>query len=342
MKAFSEHRAGYAAALVLAVMVCGCSGSGGFYVVPEHKDLGIVSPHNESISAEFQVVNGLADSVKIEKISESCTCTSVTLGKNPIPPGGSTRLKVVADVSQRAGRQEFSVALLTDCSAFPYKRVAFTAHVPATGNRQRQLSMGSFYPGSEVDLEIPLRTFTHGAVENIKVEKCDLDLDVRLGDDSAGEAVLLVKGTAPSSPRAFSKTVKLHESFPEMPALGEGVVKLKLNGRVVPRWKVDGDIYGGMISRKDGGTIDVTLPPGPVLQQERQKAISDISATFDGNWLSLLNYTVTSNAIELTFQVHKHRLENVGAIKSAVSLQIRYDDGDVEEYSANVFARIVE
>ena len=153
--------------LILGVAVAfgGCSKPGGFYVVPQHKDLGVNK--NGSAIAEFEIVNGLDLPVEIKHIYPSCKCTTVELNKNPIPSGESAILRATADLTQQAGKQQFSVVFVTDNPGFPNRRVSFDALVPATGTRQRRLTIGSFYPGAKLDLELPASSFARGSVEQV-------------------------------------------------------------------------------------------------------------------------------------------------------------------------------
>jgi hypothetical protein len=110
---------GFSVLLILAVTATGCSQPSGFYVVPEHKDLGIITGNKRVATAKFEIFNGLSRPVEVKHIYPSCKCTKVEIVKNPIPPGESTILRATADLSQLAGKQEFSLVFITDDSEFP-------------------------------------------------------------------------------------------------------------------------------------------------------------------------------------------------------------------------------
>lgn len=78
-------------AALLAIAVAGCSRSPAVYVVPDHKDLGVINAPGTA-TADFEIVNGLDRPLNITHIFPSCTCTNVSLQTNPIPPGASANL----------------------------------------------------------------------------------------------------------------------------------------------------------------------------------------------------------------------------------------------------------
>lgn len=324
-------------------MLAGCSTSGALYVVPEHRDLEVPQQDgSDTVVAEFKIVNGLDQPVEVDRILPSCRCTAVELVDNPIMSGESTVLRATANLSGQVGRQKFSVLIVTDSSAFPFKRVSFTAVAPATGNRQRDFSLGVFYPGSEIDLQLPGDSFARGRIRSLQGASDGLRIATYLADGVNGKTMLVVKGTVPNTPGTFCRKVRFRESLPGKPSLGEGTVQVQLTGRVIGRWNVRRDMYCGFVSlHRDAGTVRLSLRRRLASMPDKQgKSVSKILATFSEEWVSLKSYAVSLNEIELGLEIHQEELGRVGAVSSAMKLVINYEDGDAESYSTNLFAHI--
>lgn len=332
----------YLTSAVILVAVGGCSQPPGFYVVPEQMDLGLVDDDSRTAVAEFQLVNELTRAVEIKQIFPSCTCADVSLLKNPIPPGESTTVRVTANLPERGGKQEVSVLLVTDSADFPTKRISFTALVPATGVRQKHLSIGSFYPGESIDIVIPVRSFSIAAVELSEQASDDEGVTTHLVHTSAGESQLLVKGTAPCATGDFFVDIRFRESVSDEPSLDERTLELRLAGNVVARWDIPRELYCGFFSlRNDGGTIPLTLKGNTALiSADRRKTVSTVSVTHSEQWLSLKSQSISSDQIELHFEIHEDKLQQLGAVETAMELTIHYEDGDLESYSTEVYAHI--
>lgn len=331
-----------AAVLAFAIGIGGCSQPHALYVTPQHKDLGVIDKDSHVAVAEFEIVNGLDQLVEIKHIYPSCKCTTIELLENPIPAGKSTVLRATADLSKQKGKQDFTVTLLTDNPEFSEFRLSFSALVPVTGDSYRHFSIGSFYPDSAIDVELPTASFSQGLVEPLDPQgpADSLDIATRLSETSEGGMSLVVKGTAPKTPGAFSRKIRFRESIPDKPALGEGVVELDLMGQVVARWDVKRDIYCGFISlKKDGDIISLLVKSNPSTQSPT-KYVSRVSVEFSEDWVSLQSHALSSDGIAMELKVHEGNLKHMGAVDSLASFLIEYDDGASEKYPAHLYAHI--
>lgn len=329
--------------LLLCGVFLGCSSQGGFYVTPEHVDLGVISGEKRVAIAEFEIVNGLDHPVKISHLFPSCQCTNVALSSNPVPAGKSVTLRAVADFSGRAGRQDFSVTFVTDSAEFPSKRVSFTAFAAAEGTREREVSLGTFYPGSRIDMPLSITAFSQGAVdqmEEISGIRGD-ELHARLGD-IGGKTMLLLNGEAPTTPGVFSKRFRFRELFPEKPELGEGVVELNLTGNVVARWKVSPVLYLGFVSLRDDAVTKPLVIKRDFASSTVRDEVAAVTVTFADDALTLKDYSVVDDQISLHVEFRKDKRRGRETVESAMKIAIRYSDGNVEKYSSTIFARIVD
>lgn len=340
--------------LILAGALSGCSQPSGFHVVPEHKDLGVADVDSRVAIAEFEVFNGLDVPVEVKNMYPSCTCSNVELLENPIPSGKSTKLRVTANLSKRPGKQDLSVVLVTDNSEFPRKLVSFTVLVPATGNSERSLSIGSFYPNSEINIAFPSSSFTQGTVEPVKDINDDdsLGITTHFAKDHYGDISLVVKGTAPRAVGPFSKTLTFRESFSEE-SLGEALTELKLLGNVVARWNVTPAFYGGFVSlNKDGRIISLPIERNAAIpcrhcavHQAAESGLGsvdvpNVSVTFSEEWISLKTQATSSDKVELKCEIHEDKLKQLGAVQTEMELVFEYGDGYAESYSSNLYAHI--
>ena len=332
-------RLGVLVALVTAS--AGCSRQGAFYIIPEHSDLGIIDNDARLATAEFEIVNGLNRPVEIKHIYPSCNCAAVDLRKNPIPPRSSTVLSVTVNLSQQAGRQETSVLLVTDSAGFPQKRLSLAALVPASGVYQRQVDIGVFHPGDAIDSETPSTSFSRGLVELVREVNDESSVGVDLVPQAGDETRLVVTGTAPQVRGEFLRQVSLRESFPDEPALGEGVIELQLLGTVVPRWDVEPELYGGFVSlSEDRGRFQLQIKNNAARTTRRTIAPRGVRIVLQEDWLSLEDYNLTSEGVELVFQIQEQHLEELGAQKATMEFVVDYAEGLTETYSTTVFAHI--
>jgi uncharacterized protein DUF1573 len=322
--------------LALAVVVCGCSKPRGFYVVPENKDLGVISSETRVAVAEFEVVNGSDRPVSITDIFPSCTCTTVTLAKNPIPSGESTILRAEAHLADRPGKQQMSVVFNTDIREFPNKRVSFEAWVPASGSRHRKIFLNSFYAEEPIHAEVPVSSFSQGVVELLKGTSDNDEAITTHFADASREPTLVVAGTAPDSVGSFAKKVEFRESFPDEPSLGEGIVELELTGEVVPRWTVPRELYAGFVSLgSDGGIVTLSIDRNFALA-EKSAPVLNVSAVPKEEWLSVETKSVAKDKIELDARIDGEMLGKSGAVRSDLSLKVTYSDEKTESYSTAV------
>lgn len=63
------------------------------------------------------VENDTGQQVRFEKVISSCACSQAALDASQLPPGGSTRLAVTANLRGRSGQQVFAVRLVEDSGA---------------------------------------------------------------------------------------------------------------------------------------------------------------------------------------------------------------------------------
>jgi hypothetical protein len=155
------------------------------------------------------------------------------------------------------------------------------------------------------------------------------------------ETRLVATGTAPHVPGEFSRKVSLRESFPDEPALGEGVIELELVGTVVPRWDVQPEVYAGFVSlSRDRGRLSLHIDNNAARTTRRTIAPSGVRAVLQEDWLSLKDYHLSSEGVELVFQIHEQNLGTLGAQKTAMEFVVDYADELAETYVTAVFAHI--
>jgi hypothetical protein len=340
----SSIRRRWSRSIVIVALVtasAGCFQQGAFYVVPEHSDLGIIDNDARVATAEFVIVNGLNRPVEIKHIYPSCNCAELDLRQNPIAPRTSTVLSVTVNLSQQAGRQETSVLLVTDSTAFPQKRVSMAALVPASGVYQRRVDIGVFHPGDAIDFETPSTSFSRGLVELGREGTDDSGVAVDLVPQPSDETRLVVTGTAPQVRGEFLRQVSFRESFPDEPALGEGVIELQLVGTVVPKWDVKAELYAGFVSlSKDRGRLTLQIENNAARTTRRTIAPTGVRIAIQEDWLSLEDYNLSSDGAKLVFRIHEQNLGKLGAQKAPMEFVVDYADGLTETYSTTVFAHI--
>ena len=93
--------------------------------------------------------------------------------------------------------------------------------------------------------------------------------------------------------------------------------------------------------RKDRGIISIIVERNSAAQGD-MKVVSNVLASFGEEWLSLVEYSVTSTELELKLQVDEHKLPRLGAVQSSMELTIEYADGTNEQYGTDVFAHIMK
>lgn len=330
--------------VILTVVPLGCSRPNGFYAIPEHQDLGVINNGERTVDAEFEIFNGLREPVEIEHTYPSCSCTTVQLRNNPIPPGESTILRVTARLSKQPGRKDFSVVLLTNNQRFPKKRLSFSALIPARGTRKRQLFLGNFYQNDRINYVLPASSFTQGniAIVENSAGGDSLDLTTRLTTVGRnGELSLITEGPVPNIAGPFSKKIYFREYMPKETGLGEGMIELELTGNVVARWEVKPELYLGFLS-SESGTITLDFKSNAGSKSDDKKTIPMLTATLDEEWLLVKGQSISPDKIEIKLKLERQALSHFGANQNKINLRIDYDDGSTECYPSTLFAYIQE
>lgn len=339
------------ASVFFALMLIGCSEPGGFYVSPEFKDLGVVRASGAPIVAEFEIVNRLADPVRVTNIFPSCQCTTVGISKNPIAAGSVSILKVEAHLSKQTGEQAFSVTMETDNPSFPRKTLSFKVFVATEEEQHRSLTIGSIYPDSRIAVGVPTKAFSQGEVRAISppdIEGQEADNNDETSGVSAvlqrngGQHMLFLAGRAPSRVGRFTKMVNLREHFVGTSSAGDGDFELELVWNVIPRWRIDHDLYAGFI------TADVENPKFMVVASRTaasalngpDKDIVKIEGNCDPPWVRLQRYECKGDRIELEFGIDRKFIAESGPHQSKLDLAISYDDGTAEVIVSKVYANV--
>ena len=331
---------GILGAVILFALVSGCSEQGGFHIVPEHKDIGVISSKDRTAVVEFKVVNGLDVPVTVEKIFPSCTCTSVRLKKNPVPAGESTTLQATVDVSMAAGRQSYVVTLETDHPSYPIKRVTFDALAPAMGTRKRHLSLGVFYPGAKINVELPMNSVTLGAIKPQDDKEKASGITARPLTGRNGVAVFKVEGTAPSSPGVFSEKFQYLETISGDTTSSEGEFELELSGSVVARWAVQREYYCGFVNlRNEDSKLSLGIGRNTTSSVDSGSDVSRVLVTSTEEWLSVEGQSV-ADGIQLNATIRQNKVTKIGPVEVSIEVQIEYTDGHFESYSSKLFVHI--
>lgn len=110
---------------------------------------------------EFVITNGASHAVRIVKTTTTCGCTVASVTDAPIAPGGSAKVKVVVDWSQRAGGQGAAVTLHTDSSVVPTLMlwVRGALKVPAAVSPE-EVNFGTLRPGESASRVISVSEAT--------------------------------------------------------------------------------------------------------------------------------------------------------------------------------------
>ncbi len=145
------------------------------------------------IKHDFTIKNLGKKPLKIEKISQSCTCTASLLSDKVIPPGGSTKLHVEFNTKHARGRQTVYVRVHSND---PYRREVFATITGVVAGIIRIspnfLYLGDIYFGERVHRVIEVYDPGHGELEVKKAYSSNALIKTKVNSIHEGELVATI------------------------------------------------------------------------------------------------------------------------------------------------------
>ena len=129
----------------------------GVYCDVPSRNLGHVVLSVEPVVTSVTLWNRTSESVRVTEVVESCRCTSVSLDRSTIPPGGMTRV-TLGTVVDSPGKGEVTVLVKTDAAAQKpiYVRMRWEGVGPVEATPS-VVDLGAVRPGSRHRRDVVLR-----------------------------------------------------------------------------------------------------------------------------------------------------------------------------------------
>ena len=121
---FSRSPLRHCLLLVALALQAGCSRSGSSSSPEDPRPLHprhliqqlppILQEDAGDVECRFDIVNDTDRTVRILRVTHSCSCSSTSLGQNELAPGGRTQLILSANLRGRVGKQRLTCSAIAD------------------------------------------------------------------------------------------------------------------------------------------------------------------------------------------------------------------------------------
>jgi hypothetical protein len=199
------------ALLRLAVLAAAVAACGPRAASARTHDFGDIDPSTEEVAHTFEVFNGMATPLRLNRIVPSCVCVSSVRGPLTVDPGVTAELPVRLNVASLAGRFSYVVRAFTDRPDEPLMDFVVRGRVDrgiraspsllvleategAAAGKVRISGTGETVSGTVVSVRGPLTAWfdVPGPADALLLS---VALDVRqVRDDGHGEVVVEVQG----------------------------------------------------------------------------------------------------------------------------------------------------